>query len=628
MAKTRYTYKDQEKKRRYIDLDSDLEAKAKRARVRYETSKKYIDSYFSYIWRWAYKAYSLSTSDRAMHIKSWQSNISVWIIRSFIDIMVSTLSERPITYTVTGLNDTGRKNKDNILHALSVISDATWFHNEVRKALREWLKTWMFAFRVWMLPDKDQEILIDMVTDPDNPKEISYDIDIKNFPYATTCDVFNIFPDFWKWDLQYVTERWINSIETFINSFWSLISSETNESPFKDMISVLANDTTKADFTDFWIVKYQIYQDINYECYKNDSFIQQKPTNLQVPTSAMTHDNDADANIWNVEWLYTVDNYTIVIHMNGFPVYIWSNPYWFVPYVMVSTQDKDQHIWCEWIPYLIRWPSQIIDTHVNTYIDWVRVVANPSFTYVKWAFIDTNQVRDMPPGALIAVESWIWPDPIRRIDKWSVSDFSIYPIMMEVCRQLVWVSEYNSGIAARERTATWSLAVTQSSQKRLSPFLESFVSVISKIAHMKLKLIRQFWTDDMYKQVADISDDDIANWIETLSNKDLIWVVNISLELDWMFSAIEDMKSRKLLELFNQVAWRNLVKEDELMREIVRSFGLSVERIVPEDAPSVTTEPTKELWPEIWSMAVEQWRDLTALVSPQPNFWNEWQWQQ
>jgi len=89
------------------------------------------------------------------------------------------------------------------------------------------------------------------------------------------------------------------------------------------------------------------------------------------------------ANIGNVEWLYTVDRHEIVIHMNGFPVYIGKNEYGFVPYVIASTQDKDKPVGCEGAPFLIRGPAQIIDTHVNTYIDGVRVVANPAYTYPK-----------------------------------------------------------------------------------------------------------------------------------------------------------------------------------------------------------------------------------------------------
>lgn len=58
------------------------------------------------------------------------------------------------------------------------------------------------------------------------------------------------------------------------------------------------------------------------------------------------------------------------------------------------------------------------------------------------------------------------------------------------------------------------------------------MAVISQIAHMKLKMMRMFWTEDMYKVVADITEEDLAEGIETFSNKDLIGVVNISLELD------------------------------------------------------------------------------------------------
>lgn len=115
----------------------------------------------------------------------------------------------------------------------------------------------------------------------------------------------------------------------------------------------------------------------------NDSFIKQNPHSLQTPDSQGTHDLDIEANIGNVEWLQTVDRHEIVVHMNGYPVYIGKNPHGFIPYVIASTQDKDKHVGCEGVPYLIRGPAQIIDTHVNTYIDGVRVVANPAYTYPK-----------------------------------------------------------------------------------------------------------------------------------------------------------------------------------------------------------------------------------------------------
>ena len=59
------------------------------------------------------------------------------------------------------------------------------------------------------------------------------------------------------------------------------------------------------------------------------------------------------------------------------------------------------------------------------------------------------------------------------------------------------------------------------------------------------------------------------------------------------------------------------------MREIVRSYGLSVERIVPEDAPAVTTAPVPPLPPETPTGLVENGRDIAALTTTSPNFGNE-----
>ena len=101
MQDKKYTYKNKESAIMEVTLPGDLQKYVDQAESRYESSKKYVDSYFTYIWRWAIKAYSPSTSDRQAHIKTWQSNIAIGIIRAFIDIMVSTLSERPITYSVT-----------------------------------------------------------------------------------------------------------------------------------------------------------------------------------------------------------------------------------------------------------------------------------------------------------------------------------------------------------------------------------------------------------------------------------------------------------------------------------------------------------------------------------------------
>lgn len=56
-------------------------------------------------------------------------------------------------------------------------------------------------------------------------------------------------------------------------------------------------------------------------------------------------------------------------------------------------------------------------------------------------------------------------------------------------------------MSAHERTATGAAAVTQSSQKRLSPFLTSFVSVVSDVGLAWVKIMLQFWTPEQFKAV-------------------------------------------------------------------------------------------------------------------------------
>lgn len=46
------------------------------AMKRYVSSKSWIHEKYVYIWKYAYKAYHLSTEDRQQVLKSWQSNIA------------------------------------------------------------------------------------------------------------------------------------------------------------------------------------------------------------------------------------------------------------------------------------------------------------------------------------------------------------------------------------------------------------------------------------------------------------------------------------------------------------------------------------------------------------------------
>ena len=108
------------------------------------------------------------------------------------------------------------------------------------------------------------------------------------------------------------------------------------------------------------------------------------------------------------------------------------------------------------------------------------------------------------------------------------------------------ISEYNLGVSSKERTATGANAVTQSSQKRLSPFLETFVSVVSRIANMWLILMRQNWTEEKFLIVTGSQTGTL------LKNKDLVGATAISLNMDSMFSVVQDLAYKKILEVNSQ----------------------------------------------------------------------------
>lgn len=145
-----------------------------------------------------------------------------------------------------------------------------------------------------------------------------------------------------------------------------------------------------------------------------------------------------------------------------------------------------------------------------------------------------------------------------------MTDYNILDITIKVASQLTGISEYNLGVSAKERTATGANAVTQSSQKRLSPFLETFVGVVSRIANMWLILMRKNWTEEKFLIVTG------AETGRNLKNKDLVGATAISLNFDSMFAVIQDLAYKKILEVYGQTKGTGLVNEDEIIKEIIR----------------------------------------------------------
>lgn len=195
----------------------------------------------------------------------------------------------------------------------------------------------------------------------------------------------------------------------------------------------------------------------------------------------------------------------------------------------------------------------------------------------------------MEPGSIQWAEDKAGAEGLRRLEKGGVSDFGMSEFVWSVATRLIGTSEYDFGISARERTATGAASVSQSSMKRLSPFMQNFVSFISRIARKWLLMVKNEWTQKRYITITD-SDTDM-----NISNLDLQGAVLITLEMDSMIAAINEFAYKKLIEIEREFKGTGILIEDEVAREIFRSLGLSPSRFVPGDAPKIT--PTEEATP-------------------------------
>jgi hypothetical protein len=595
-----------------------------KADSRYTTARKYVDSYYTPIWRWAEKAYHMSTADREQYIKSWQSNIAFGLIRSFIDVFVSTLNERPINFTVKGFNEKGIENEEYIQRALAVTADVTGFQSEIRHAMTEALKTGTFAFRIGMLPESDTHEVIDN-TNPDSPKALKFESSVTDFPYAKYVDVFNIYPDPHSGALQYVTERYITTVEDAIEVYSGLIGSTNNKSPLKDVAIHLNSNNSGVNFTDNASIRYQIPQKISDDFRNEDYFLRQKTqSTLATTTAGQTHDEDMAANVGKCEVRFYTDKHHQVVFLNNYPAYVGINSLGFIPYVIKATNSQNTKLGYEGMAYLLRGPESMMNSIMNNHIDSIRAVANPNFSYPKGAILDESKLKDLAPGEAIALEAEYANQGIKRIEKGTVTDFGVFDLAMKIAQYISGASEYNLGISARERTATGAAATTQSSQKRLSPFMASFVEAVTEIAQMWLRLMQDNWTYEKYINVSGATEAE-AKMMEKLTNAKLTGAVGISLNVDSMISSIDELKSRNMLEMWNQMAGKGLINEKEWVKEMTKARGLNNPLLVLSDAPEITQgeAPPPMDANAFASESVLQGQMLTEGISPQTNLNNE-----
>lgn len=143
---------------------------------------------------------------------------------------------------------------------------------------------------------------------------------------------------------------------------------------------------------------------------------------------------------------------------------------------------------------------------------------------------------------------------------------------------------------------------------------------MSEVAKMQLKMAVKFWI----KPKNLIINEKTAQTIKKFQANKLNGLVNITLEMDSMFAAQNELQNKRLLELLNMVKGSGLAKEDELMRQIIQNMGLSPTKIVPEAAPEIsstdTTSPISDaVSEEPTPNNAELPAELRAAITPQLN---------
>lgn len=627
-----FTYVDKAKKTYSVTVKGELCDYSAQALKDYETSFKYIRSQEYHIWRNALKSYHMSTYDRKSqpNFKKWQHNISIGLVRSFIDVLIATVQEKPLTFIGTPINKKGLENKENILKVLNYVSDVTGFHRTIKKALANGLIFGEIALRISYLKTQKEQPVINIVNNNSiETVEVLSDYEDADFPNATTVSMFNIFPDPYSGRLRNVTERWVVDYREFMEIFGQLISTDTNKSPFRNewFLKLLPLNKNAADHSDYGSIENEIHQKANNEAREKDKFnvTNTSQTNKDIYPTWMTADQDSDVTNWLIEFLYTSYDGIQVLHANGYPVYIGKNIFWFIPYVIKSATQSDARFW-EGIPYLIKPLEDVANSFVNAKFDGARKLANPTFIAPKNLLINEHELENGTPWGVIWTETELSADSLRRLDKWGLDDFNILPLIMQIAQQITGISEYWLGQSAGERTASWALAVTQSSNKRMSPYMSTFVDAVSVVAVMWLKLIKKYWTKRRYIYILDDSGN--QTFVE-MSNKDLLGWINISLQAEGLFWSTNELELKKLIDTYMMLAPSWFFKSPDFAKEIIKKTWFLPSKFILDDTWHVKPDNHMELaaeWAQI-QQPQSEWQMLAEAANFQTDFGNQWKWQ-
>lgn len=184
------------------------------------------------------------------------------------------------------------------------------------------------------------------------------------------------------------------SYQDAFEAYERIINSSDNKSPLKGVLPFLQINPNGADFSSRNSIVNQIHQRMNEQLAGSDAF----PTSLDTRNSNVTidtHDKDTRFNEGLIEVLFYARNDSIVLTMNGYPVYIGKNHYEFIPFMSQSIQDENDALGCEGVPYLIGDLEGKADAFMNNFLDGARSVSTPSFAVPKGMLINLEAVKNL-----------------------------------------------------------------------------------------------------------------------------------------------------------------------------------------------------------------------------------------
>lgn len=626
---TSFSYINSKKDQKDVNISEDLADIVEKADSDYLTSRKYIFEQEFYIWRASLKAYHLSTHDRKVQLwedGKWKQNISIWLVRSFIDILISGIEEKPVVFNATWINKAGIENRDSIASTLTYISDVSKFHREIKEAMRNGLITWEILLRLWYKKTNKREKYYSL-TDSGNMIDEVVEIEEENFPYATNISIFNIFPDPYTWPLRYVTERDVVSYIDFIKIFWFMIRSKANKSPFKseEFLSCLSSNPNNSDTEDYGAIVHEIHQKINKEYEESDYFTKPKFA-ISSPVSVDWPSKDTKVTQWLIEFKITWYINRVVLIANNYPVYIWENPFGFIPYIVKPASNTKTRFW-EWVWYVLKPLEDIGNSFVSNYFDSARSIANPKIVAQKNLMIDENELEDGTPGWVIYTEDNLNGKAVYRLETGGLNDYGVLELIQSIATRLIGISEYDQGISAWERTATGANAVANSSMKRMNPYISNFLDATSIVAQMWLSMVKKYWGTSQFIYILD---EEWARFEKNIKKKDLIWNVNITLDIEWMFTSNKNLEVKKLIDMYNTLSGSWFANSPEIAKEIVKKYWYIPSRFItspwewvkPDNASDIAAIENQTSIP--WVNA-QVWEDLRDSVTPVVDLWNQWQ---